>query len=1035
YIYRKPGIETDDFELIDTIYATTSYIDGNTNPLETGEAYFYYISAYRMSAGSRIEGAISATVNARSKPEQVQNLVVKPNTYTSLTLSWDACNGAAQYIILEKTWSAVTYSEIGRTVGNETTFDVDGLICGKIYYFRVVGIVTAEDDIVTQGEQSSTVSGRARPGVPANFGATCISGTTVRLTWDAPVAGATGYYIMRSTEEDNNYTKVGTVTSADRGYYYDSGLTTAETYYYKICAYVTYASASYEGEYGDYISVRPMPGKPVITNVYSYGCTSLYIKWNALSDVNGYKLMYSAEEFGDYEVVDIASGTATSYKLIDKVQAGQTIYVKLQSYVYFNEIQEFSEVSDIVEGSAKPSQVKNFKVSSGTGRSLVLTWDAVDGTGDKASGYNIYECTDASGAGATPIYDTRSGSTVQYTITGLDVGEYYYYYISAYCGGASGENIEGVASNVENCSVKPVAPSNLTATSQTYNSIFLEWDAVDGADGYEIYYGTDSNCKYRLASIAEGDATDYLHENVTRGRLYYYKIRSYSIVNENNYLYSAFSSAKSQYSCPGIPQNIVGGNSTVSGKPRISWDAVDGASSYVVYYSTSENGEYLYATSVSSSYSYAYVAGRTPGRTYWFKVKSRLYYGSTARYSEDFSEAVAITVQPSKPSSVTGTVKSYQSVYYKWSGVSGADGYKITCKLDDGTIVLEKDVGNVTSYTLTDKAISGRYINTVVTAYSYSYEDHSVKIYGPGSTSTVRTLARLSAPTGVSIYGIDNSTIRITWNAVSNAEGYCVQRRVGTTGDYETIKWLINTGSSSSNLEYIDNDVGSVANIKDKVCYRVRAFIDNDGDYLYGAPSSYKYTVLRCAKVTGVEATPISCWSITVTWDSVEGADYYGIYRATSATGTYSYIGYTRNTTYTNGGRTTGKTYYYKVRGYFYIGSTKYYGPLSDASEGATPTLDSPSGLSAVATSASTVHLSWSRTSGASGYYLYRSATENGTYNKIKYLGSSYYLSYNNTGRTADTTYYYKIRAFRYVGSTKIMSEYAAFDPVTTLSE
>ena len=167
YIYRKPGIETDDFELIDTIYATTSYIDGNTNPLETGEAYFYYISAYRMSAGSRIEGAISATVNARSKPEQVQNLVVKPNTYTSLTLSWDACNGAAQYIILEKTWSAVTYSEIGRTVGNETTFDVDGLICGKIYYFRVVGIVTAEDDIVTQGEQSSTVSGRARPGVPA----------------------------------------------------------------------------------------------------------------------------------------------------------------------------------------------------------------------------------------------------------------------------------------------------------------------------------------------------------------------------------------------------------------------------------------------------------------------------------------------------------------------------------------------------------------------------------------------------------------------------------------------------------------------------------------------------------------------------------------------------------------------------------------------------------------------------------------------------------------------------------------------------
>lgn len=1032
-IYRKPGNDSDDFELIDTITYTTSYIDGNVNPLETGTAYFYYVTAYRMIAGNLVEGDVSDTVNARPKPEQVQNLVAAQNSYNSLALSWDECNGAEQYIIMQKTSSTGTFYEIGRTDGDETAYMVTDLTCGKKYYFCVVGIVTAADSIVTKGAASDYVTARPLPATPEDFAVTYISGTSVKLTWTVPVEGATGYGIQRSTEQDANYVTIGYATSSDRYYYYDTGLTTAETYYYRIYSYVS--SSSYRSDYSNYITVCPMPGKPVITSVDSYGCTSLNIKWNSVSSVDGYLLMYATSENGDYKEVDISSGTSTSKKLIDAVQAGQTIYVKLQAYVNFNNVKEYGEVSDIVTGSAAPSKVKNFKVSSSSGRSLALTWSALDSTGDMADGYYIYQCADENGTDPEMIYEERSGDAESYTVTDLDVGEYYYFYIVAYCGGASGDNVAGERSDIDSCSVKPVTPDDLTATNESYNSIYLSWSPVDGADGYEIYYSYSSACVYRLVRIDDSGTTEYIHENMTQGKRYYYKIRSYSIVNGDTYLYSEFSSAINIYTRPAAPTNLVAGNSTTSGKPRISWDAAEGATKYVVYYSTTENGEYIQGPTTSSGKTYAYVSGLTPGRTYWFKVKSQLYYNGTARDSLEFSEAIEGLVLPGKPSSVTGSTQSYKSIKYSWSSVSNAVGYKISCYLDDDTLVLEKEVGNITSYTLTDKRLSGNYINTTITAFCYEYGSTTEKVYGPPSTSTVRNLPRLSAPSGVSVSCSDSSSMTVKWNTVTDAEGYRIERSVGDTSNYETVVQLVNTNSSADSLEWTDEHVGEAANVQDKVYYRVSAFIDYNGTYLYGKPSSNKYTRLRCDQVTGVEATPTDYKTIMVTWDEVEGATYYRLYRATSLTGTYSYIGYTSITSYSNSGRTTGTTYYYKVKGYFRYGTTNYYGPISEPSNPATPTLDSVTGLSAQAVSASKVRLSWERPSGASGYYIYRSLEEDSGYSKIKTLSSASTLYYYNGGRQPDTTYYYRIRAYRTTGTTKYLGELVDFDPVTTPAE
>jgi hypothetical protein len=52
---------------------------------------------------------------------------------------------------------------------------------------------------------------------------------------------------------------------------------------------------------------------------------------------------------------------------------------------------------------------------------------------------------------------------------------------------------------------------------------------------------------------------------------------------------------------------------------------------------------------------------------------------------------------------------------------------------------------------------------------------------------------------------------------------------------------------------------------------------------------------------------------VVVSWNSVSGATWYNVYRATSPSGTYTNLVTTGSTSWTDWNVTPGKTYYYKV--------------------------------------------------------------------------------------------------------------------------
>ena len=78
-----------------------------------------------------------------------------------------------------------------------------------------------------------------------------------------------------------------------------------------------------------------------------------------------------------------------------------------------------------------------------------------------------------------------------------------------------------------NTATKAVAPSDVTALQDT-SSITLNWSAVQGADGYKIFYKSGGKWKTTVNSTT---ATSHTFKNLKAGAKYTFAIQPYSVVD------------------------------------------------------------------------------------------------------------------------------------------------------------------------------------------------------------------------------------------------------------------------------------------------------------------------------------------------------------------------------------------------------------------------------------------------------------------------------------------------------------------------
>lgn len=258
---------------------------------------------------------------------------------------------------------------------------------------------------------------------------------------------------------------------------------------------------------------------------------------------------------------------------------------------------------------------------------------------------------------------------------------------------------------------------------------------------------------------------------------------------------------------------------------------------------------------------------------------------------------------------------NYKTVQISWSSVDNADGYMVYRRTADSG--WKKIASRVTDISYKDqKAVTGTTYYYTVKAYSYAWGEMTVSSYDKDGVAGKARLGKVKIATANSE---SYSTIRVTWNKVSGANGYRVYRSTSKDGKYAAI------GSTAKNSAVTFLDKKAVTG--KTYYYKVRAYRNVSGKKVYGS-----YSATEKAKAV-LSAPTLSAGSTSKTavleWSKVKGADGYQVYASDSQNGTYTRIKITKGTGATDESLLTGKTRYYKVRAYRKVNGKAVYGSFS----------------------------------------------------------------------------------------------------------
>ena len=355
---------------------------------------------------------------------------------------------------------------------------------------------------------------------------------------------------------------------------------------------------------------------------------------------------------------------------------------------------------------------------------------------------------------------------------------------------------------------------------------------------------------------------------------------------------------------------------------------------------------------------------------------------------ENGTLTVKVAAQP-VPEVVFGHSAASGKPMLTWDAVPGAESYNVyRAESEDGPYTRINST-TATSYVNTG-AKEGVTYYSKVTAVSNGGESEFSNIVSGQAKAEPQKPAAPVVKIGSSA---SSGKPMLTWSAVTGAESYNVYRAESADGVYTKI----NTTTATS---YVNTGA------KEGVTYYYKVTAVNDigeSDASNVVSGQTKVTPQKPSAPVVRIGHSASSGKPMLKWNTVTGATSYNIYRAESATGTYTRINTTSALSYTNTGAVLGTAYYYKVEALNAAG--KVLG-ISAVVEGKVAPV--------VAVGYSTVsgkpQLTWKAVSGATEYRVYRSATKNSGYTLINKTTA---LTYVNTGAKANTTYYYKVVAVK----------------------
>ena len=672
------------------------------SPSDSTKTYYLYLHLFNASGDALSEAVTSALLAAA--PE----FTTIAGGDQSIELHWQQSNNASYTLYFYDSSCAYPDAqpadcgdlEVSTHTQNFTTISsINGadLAIGSEYFFRV-----SVTNLTSTSALSAESSAYTIAGVPQNLTLTP-GGNQVGLSWDSSQGATDDYNIYRYASSCSpspsgaNSDIVGqcsaTAIEGKTSPYTDSSLIAGNIYYYRVTA----ANSSGESAPSAEASAEVLLGAPENLSAVSSDA-GIDLTWIKLSGTESHEIyryttancMTSRADIDDCSSYQTFSSSSDAEYTDTTVSGGSFYYYRVAA---LQTGLEPGELSNEVGVAAELLAPKINYAQAGYG-AITLDWNSVNG----ADSYTIYRYLTAScltDSSLTCAEATLSATGTNYTDTGLDGLQTYYYRIAAASNDASVP--DSPLSNEVSATTYLPAPTNLSATPGEL-SISLSWEAItvpdldDSKITYFVYRytNTNTNCTAPHEPALNASCTDllsdtssnnsYTDNNFTAGgSSYKYRVQAQYIDGATTYLGDISTEVLAQ-PILGSPDNpdLERGSASLT----LSWDPVAEADAYLVHYhddascaSTTNNISACagYSEATTSATSFA-VSNLDPSQTYYFTVQaSKTGADSLSGYSAVVSDHPYLA-------EITG-FQAYASdaleLTAEWDALAGADSYTV----------------------------------------------------------------------------------------------------------------------------------------------------------------------------------------------------------------------------------------------------------------------------------------------------------------------------------------------------------------------
>ncbi|MBP7497435.1 MAG: fibronectin type III domain-containing protein, partial [Bacteroidales bacterium] len=838
------------------------------------------------SAYSEIQKFI--TLNNEIECSAPKELIALEITTNSVFLKWAAVPNACYYRIAYSPYNAT--DKLIYLTTKDPNITLKELIPNTKYYWKVQSLCCASgsNDVkespysymqyfVTLPE--TTLECTVATALKTNE----ITTVSAILNWTA-VKNACNYRISYYPSNDPNSLKI--VTTQDIKFVIN-GLMPATEYVWKIqtlcCNNGTITQESAYSELQKFTTLKAAEECLATTefNVSEITTTSVLIRWKAAQGACYYNVVYFPIDKPDnilnkytqdikIAITGLNPNTKYSFKIQSRCcNTSQNIFVDSETGYFVT----------LAENQLLCKTPVEFVATEITQNSVLLKWNKVE----NACYYMVYYYPVKS---MMPAYITVKATSNMINLANLiSNSEYEWRVRTICCDAATGTNYESEISEAKYFTTLPsenkcLAPVELFAKEITKNSVILNWNSVENACYYYVYYYpvNNPNTYYKYIKVNENSVTI---NDLIPNTQYEWKIKTICCSNDQN-LYT-----ESPFSLPSVfttlsdetlicnPPKELKSNEITSTSAVLSWSAVEKALVYIVEYKIAGTAAY---TSLKTQDTRVIIKDLKPAVKYEWRVK---VYCSTS-VDNIYSETAWFITLPENPAVCIPPVdyKNFDitthSAGLAWSPVPNACYYLLVYYPANGASTNAKYIKTKDTRII---------INDLLCATGYEWKVKSIccdiitNVYTEGDFGKVQMFNTMSCEQPVCKTPVEFASGEITvnsalikWNPVENACYYTVYYKPAD-GNTDQIL-IIQSKEPKIVLTNLKPDTKYEWKVKTICCSSAGTAFESEFSRLQYF-QTLNEVVNNCFPPKEVKTAEINFNSAVLFWNPVDKAAYY----------------------------------------------------------------------------------------------------------------------------------------------------------------